>query len=130
MTATSKVTAIKNLSLGDEKVNFTPGPWHWWDKNDGRPEPYDLAKLLNKHGEVVLTLYGGPGSLALGRTTRDISNGLVIAHAPELMAENVKLRNQKEKLLKAALLALEVIGKEKWRVSYQALIEATTEAMK
>jgi len=65
-------------------AQHTPGPWHWWTKPD-RPKGYDLAKLLSPTREV-LSMYGGAGKKALGRTSEDIANAKLIAAAPDLLA--------------------------------------------
>ena len=39
-----------------------PGPWRWWDREDGRPVKYDLARILTAEGHWVISLYGDRGS--------------------------------------------------------------------
>ena len=63
-----------------EKTQHTKGPWHWWDSPD-RPKGYDLAKLLSPTGEQVLSMYGGPGKLAIGNTPENIANAEFIVRA-------------------------------------------------
>ena len=72
----------------------TPTPWEWWSKDYAphpRPKNYDLAHLYGANGDCVLTMYGGAGNLALGKSPEDIANAAFIvlacnAHADLLAA--------------------------------------------
>jgi hypothetical protein len=68
-------------------MEHTPGPWKWWTRESGRPENYDLSKLLSdtREDEPILTLYGGEGFNAIGEKEEDIANARLIAAAPEML---------------------------------------------
>jgi hypothetical protein len=70
------------------KILYTRGPWRWWNRKSGRPEKYDLAKLItgdtDQSGKTVLCLYGGEGHKALGKTKQEIGNARLLEVTPDL----------------------------------------------
>jgi hypothetical protein len=76
----------------DEPGEHSPGPWKWWDKNSGRPNNYDLTKLISgktdqdHDGHTIFTNYGGEGDDALGTSPRDRANAALLKTAPKLLA--------------------------------------------
>jgi len=65
-------------------AQHTPGPWKWWDKSTGRPERYDLCKLIAANGKRIFGGYGGEGFSAIGKTPEDEANARLIAAAPRM----------------------------------------------
>ena len=66
-------------------AQHTPGPWKWWDKSTGRPERYDLCKLIAANGKRIFGGYGGEGFSAIGKTPEDEANARLIVAAPDLL---------------------------------------------
>lgn len=56
-------------------------------KQPDAPPNYDLAKLRGADDSVILTMYGGATSHALGKSKTDVANARLIAASPELLEE-------------------------------------------
>lgn len=63
-------------------MKYTKGPWEWWSKKTGRPPKYDITRLLGADGSDILSMYGGEGLDALGKSQKARANARLIEEAP------------------------------------------------